>query len=94
MSEILYRKWRPSTFAELAGQEHVATTLTNALAAGRVAHAYLFAGPRGTGKTSTGRILGKALNCTDRQDGEPCNRCTPAGRRISANWGWSASRHE
>jgi DNA polymerase-3 subunit gamma/tau len=74
-NEILYRKWRPTTFAELAGQEHVATTLTNALATGRVAHAYLFAGPRGTGKTSTGRLLGKALNCTDRQAGEPCNRC-------------------
>ena len=80
---VLYRKWRPRTFAELAGQEHVAQTLTNALAAGRVAHAYLFAGPRGTGKTSTGRLLAKALNCTQRQDGpstgsgqgEPCNQC-------------------
>ena len=75
MSDILYRKWRPRSFAELAGQEHVAQTLTNALASGRVAHAYLFAGPRGTGKTSTGRLLGKALNCTDRQGGEACNRC-------------------
>ncbi len=75
MAESLYRKWRPRTFAELAGQEHVATTLTNALDNGRVAHAYLFAGPRGTGKTSTGRLLGKALNCRNRQDGEPCNVC-------------------
>ncbi len=75
LSDILYRKWRPTTFDELFGQEHVATTLKNALATGRVAHAYLFCGPRGTGKTSTGRILAKALNCTDRQDGEPCNRC-------------------
>ena len=75
MAENLYRKWRPRSFSELAGQEHVATTLTNALAGGRVAHAYLFAGPRGTGKTSTGRLLGKALNCRDRVAGEACNRC-------------------
>ena len=75
MSEILYRKWRPRSFAEVAGQEHVATTLKNALASGRVAHAYLFAGPRGTGKTTSGRLMAKALNCTNRQDGEPCNQC-------------------
>jgi DNA polymerase-3 subunit gamma/tau len=72
---VLYRKWRPRLFAELAGQEHVAKTLTNALESGRAAHAYLFAGPRGTGKTSTGRLLAKALNCTQRQAGEPCNAC-------------------
>ena len=72
---VLYRKWRPTRFDEVAGQEHVATTLKNALATGRVAHAYLLSGSRGTGKTSTGRLLGKALNCTDRQDGEPCNQC-------------------
>ncbi|MGE0685328.1 MAG: DNA polymerase III subunit gamma/tau, partial [Dehalococcoidia bacterium] len=75
MAESLYRKWRPRSFAELAGQEHVATTLTNALASGRVSHAYLFAGPRGTGKTSTGRLLGKALNCRSRINGEACNQC-------------------
>jgi DNA polymerase-3 subunit gamma/tau len=75
LPEILYRKWRPRSFAELAGQDHVATTLRNALRSGRVAHAYLFAGPRGTGKTTTGRVLAKALNCTDLQEGEPCNRC-------------------
>ena len=72
---VLYRKWRPTRFDEVAGQEHVATTLKNALSTGRVAHAYLLSGSRGTGKTSTGRLLGKALNCTERQDGEPCNRC-------------------
>lgn len=75
MAEILYRKWRPRSFSELAGQEHIATTLSNALASGRIAHAYLFAGPRGTGKTTTGRLLGKALNCTDRRGGEACNEC-------------------
>lgn len=75
MAEILYRKWRPRSFGEVAGQEHIATTLTNALSTGRVAHAYLFAGPRGTGKTTTGRLLGKALNCTNRVNGEACNEC-------------------
>ncbi len=75
MAESLYRKWRPRSFAELAGQEHVATTLTNALNTGRVSHAYLFSGPRGTGKTSTGRLLGKALNCRNRVNGESCNEC-------------------
>jgi DNA polymerase-3 subunit gamma/tau len=74
-SEVLYRKWRPQTFAEVAGQEPITHTLTNALASGKVAHAYLFTGPRGTGKTTTGRLLAKAVNCTDPHDGEPCNAC-------------------
>lgn len=74
-SQVFYRKWRPQTFAEVVGQEHVTTTLLNALRTGRVAHAYLFCGPRGTGKTSTGRILAKAVNCLQSGDGEPCNAC-------------------
>lgn len=75
-TEVFYRKWRPQTLAQVVGQEHITTTLANALAAGRVAHAYLFCGPRGTGKTSTGRILAKAINClTNKGHGEPCNSC-------------------
>ena len=73
---VFYRKWRPQTLAEVVGQEHVTRTLTNALHSQRVAHAYLFCGPRGTGKTSTGRILAKAVNCLAGGQGEPCNECT------------------
>ncbi len=77
MAQALYRKWRSQTFDEVVGQEHVTTTLRNALRDGRVAHAYLFAGPRGTGKTSTARILAKALNCTAEEGNRPCNACPP-----------------
>ena len=75
MNEVLYRKYRPSTFAELLGQERIADTLVNALTSQRVSHAYLFTGSRGTGKTSAGRILAKALNCARLIGGDPCNRC-------------------
>jgi len=74
-SQVFYRKWRPQTLSELVGQEHVTQTLRHAVTSGRVAHAYLFCGPRGTGKTSTGRILAKAINCLNPDQGEPCNSC-------------------
>ncbi|MFN0147083.1 MAG: AAA family ATPase, partial [Dehalococcoidia bacterium] len=74
---MLYGKWRPQGFAEVVGQEHIVTTLRNALASGQVAHAYLFCGPRGTGKTTTARILARAVNCANVKGGEPCNACPP-----------------
>ncbi len=74
-TEVLYRKWRPQLLSEVVGQEVVTRTLRCAVEEQKLAHAYLFSGPRGTGKTSTGRILIKAVNCLNPEDGEPCNRC-------------------
>jgi len=74
--QALYRKWRPRTFDEVVGQEHVVRTLRNALTSGRIHHAYLFAGPRGTGKTTMARLLAKAVNCLASEEQRPCNECT------------------
>jgi DNA polymerase-3 subunit gamma/tau len=79
----LYRKYRPRSFAEVIGQRHVTQTLANAVAAGKIAHAYLFTGPRGTGKTSTARVLAMALNCERGTSPDPCGECE-ACRRIIA----------
>ena len=75
---VLYRKYRPKTFSEVVGQEHVVQTLTNALSSGMTSHAYLFAGPRGTGKTTMARLMAKSLNCENRKEkeSEPCNKCS------------------
>ncbi len=73
--QVLYRKWRPKTFSDVVGQPQVTVTLQNELKAGRIAHAYLFTGSRGTGKTSCAKILAKAVNCLSLRDGDPCGEC-------------------
>jgi DNA polymerase-3 subunit gamma/tau len=80
---VLARKWRPKRFEDVVGQEHITTTLLNSIQAGRTAHAYLFVGPRGVGKTSTARIFSTALNCPQTNNGEPCGECEVC-RDISA----------
>ena len=75
MYRVLYRKWRPEKFSDVIGQRHVTVTLKNEIRSGRISHAYLFTGSRGTGKTSCAKILSRAVNCLDSTDGEPCGRC-------------------
>jgi len=73
---VLYRKYRPKSFSEVMGQEHIVKVITNAISGGEVSHAYLFSGPRGSGKTTIARLLAKAVNCEERKNGfEPCNKC-------------------
>lgn len=77
-SLVLYRKYRPQTFSEIIGQEHIVKTLTNSILSGIISHAYLFSGPRGSGKTTIARLLAKSFNCQNRKDNEfePCNKCS------------------
>ena len=75
MYQALYRKWRPRTFADVVGQEHITATLRRQVAEGRLSHAYLFTGTRGTGKTTCAKILARAVNCEHPVNGDPCNRC-------------------
>ena len=82
--QVTARKWRPRRFDEVVGQDHITATLKNAIDSGRIAQCYLFCGPRGVGKTTTARILAKALNCADRQGVDPCAACDSC-KSIAAN---------
>ncbi len=81
----LYRKFRPLTFSEMVGQEHITKTLKNQITSGRIGHAYLFNGGRGTGKTSSAKILARAINCLNPHDGEPCNECEICREALSGS---------
>jgi DNA polymerase III subunit gamma/tau len=83
--QALYRSWRPQTFADFVGQPHVKQTLMNAITRGQVAHAYLFCGPRGTGKTSAAKVLAKAVNCMSPLGAEPCNECPACQSILTGN---------
>ena len=73
--QALYRKWRPQNFEDVKGQEHIVTTLKNQIRLGRIGHAYLFCGTRGTGKTTVAKIFARAVNCEHPVDGSPCGEC-------------------
>ena len=73
--QVLYRAWRPGTFSEICGQDSITKTLRRQVTTGRIAHAYLFCGTRGTGKTSAAKVLSKAINCLSPKDGDPCGEC-------------------
>ena len=75
MYQALYRVWRPKTFSDMVGQEAIVKTLRNQVSTGRIAHAYLFCGSRGTGKTSAAKIMARAINCLNPQNGDPCGEC-------------------
>ena len=83
--EVLARKWRPQQFSDVVGQEHVTRTLVNAIEQERVAHAYMFVGSRGTGKTTTARILAKALNCEKGPTPMPCDTCDACREVMAGN---------
>ena len=83
---VLYRKYRPQKFGEVVGQEHVVTTLTNSIKGNNISHAYLFSGPRGSGKTTIARLFAKAINCENPTDGfEPCNKCSSCLEIMAGN---------
>ena len=90
MSQAYYRKWRPQGWDEVVGQEHIVRTLRSSLEQGNLAHAYLFSGPRGTGKTTTARIIAKAVNClAEEQSARPCNQCANCQKPSTRAASWT-----